>query len=148
NDNRNPDQNGDNNGDKEKQELSPDLKQIVENAAKFVKAYGDGDAKGIAAQFTEDGEYVDADGNVFQGRKAIEETLSDFFKEHKGSTIDLSVESVRQVGPGIMIEDGTSTVHRPKQAPERSRYTAVHVKVNGEWLTASARDHAIRGERL
>ena len=132
----------------DQQELSPDLKQIVENAAKFVKAYGEGDAQAIAAQFTEDGEYVDDDGNVFQGRKAIEETLSEFFKQNKGSTIELNIDSVRQVGPGVMVEDGTSTAQCPSKAPQRSRYTAVHVKVNGEWLTASARDHAIRGERV
>lgn len=131
----------------EAQELSPDVKEVMENAAKFVKAYSEGDAKAIAAQFTEDAEYIDEQGNVFSGRKEIEETLTKFFKEHAGSTLDLEIDSIRAVGPGVMIEDGTSTVSRPSKAPERSSYTAVHVKVDGKWLVASSRDHAIPTER-
>ncbi len=130
------------------EKLPPDLKEIVEGAAKFVKAYSEGDAKAVAEQFTEDAEYVDQDGNTFQGRKAIEQTLTKFFKDNPGSKLDLSVESVRQVAPGVMIEDGSSVVNRPSRAPERARYTAVHVKVEGKWLVASARDYAVKGRRM
>lgn len=136
------------NEDKNEDKLSPDLKEIVEGAAKFVKAYSEGDGKAVAEQFTEDAEYVDQEGNTFRGRKEIEETLTKFFKDNPGTKLDLSVESVRQVAPGVMIEDGTSVVNRPSRSPERARYTAVHVKVDGKWLVASARDHAIKGERM
>lgn len=130
------------------EKLSPDIKEIVEGAARFVKAYSEGDAKAVAEQFTEDAEYVDQDGNEFEGRRQIEETLTKFFKDNPGSKLELSVESVRQVAPGVMIEDGASVVNRPSRAPERSRYTAVHVKVDGKWLVASARDYAIKSQRM
>jgi uncharacterized protein (TIGR02246 family) len=128
--------------------LSPDMKKVVENAAKFVKDYSAGDAKAIAAQFTEDAEYIDEEGNVCEGRKEIEATLSAFFKENPGGKLDLTIGSIRPVTPGVMIEDGTSLVTRPSRAPERSRYTVVHVKVDGKWMVASAREYAVRGERM
>ena len=128
--------------------LSPDMKEVVENAAKFVKDYSAGDAKSIAAQFTEDAEYIDEEGNVYEGRKEIEETLSAFFKENPGGKLDLSIGSIRPVSPGVMIEDGTSLVTRPSRAPERSRYTVVHVKVDGKWMVASAREYAVGGEHV
>lgn len=114
----------------------------------FATAFEQADAKAVAAHFTPDAEYVDEQGNVFQGRQAIEVSLAGFFAENPGSRLEVTIDTIRFVSPGVAIEDGTTTVTRPEGSPsDDSRYTAVHVKNNGKWLTASSREHAPNGRR-
>lgn len=114
----------------------------------FIKAFNAADAKAIAAQFTPDGEFVDALGNVHQGRDAIQETLTACFSEHPGAKIEMEIESIRFISSGVAVEDGTTMMVTSSEddddddAPVFCRYTAVHVKVDGKWLSASVRDHA------
>ncbi|HSG72791.1 MAG TPA: SgcJ/EcaC family oxidoreductase, partial [Planctomycetaceae bacterium] len=114
----------------------------------FVKAYGAGDAKAIAALFTPDAEYVDESGNVFQGRDAIEESLVEFFAENPDCQLEMTIDSIRFVNPGIAIEDGSTILTHP-ELPDtiESRYTTMYVKTDGKWLAASVRDHAPKDRR-
>lgn len=115
----------------------------------FVKAYGRADAKAVADHFTIDAEYVDELGNVFQGRSAIEDSMTEFFAENPGCKLEMNVDSIRFISPGIAIEDGTTTITRTEGEPTvESLYTAVHVKTDGKWLVASVRDHAPKNRRL
>jgi uncharacterized protein (TIGR02246 family) len=125
---------------------SADEEAIRQAAATYVKAYVKGDAKAIAALFTTDAEYVDEQGRVFQGRETIEQALADSFAESPGCNLDVKIESIRFIGPGIAVEDGAATVTPPGGAvPIRSRYTAVHLKTDGKWMMASVRDQAPGG---
>jgi uncharacterized protein (TIGR02246 family) len=127
---------------------SDDEDAIRQTGETFSKAYDRGDAKAVAAHFTSDAEYIDEQGNVFQGRQAIEESLASFFKENPGSQLEVAIDSIRFVGPGVAIEDGTTTVtHAAGSLSDYSRYTAVHIKTNGKWLTASSREHAPKNRR-
>lgn len=121
---------------------------IRQTGETFAKAWGQGDASAVAAHFTPDAEYVDEQGNLFQGRQAIEEFLAAGFTENPGSQLEVIIDSIRFVSPGVAVEDGTSTLTRPAGGPSGySRYTAVHVKTNGKWLTASSREHAPKDRR-
>src|SRR5258708_149296 len=120
-----------------------DEETIRQAAATYVKAYSQGDAKAVAAHFTADAEYVADDGRVFQGRDAIEKAIADSFAETPGCKLEAKVDSIRFIGPGAAVEDGTATVTPPGgAAPVNSRYTAVHLKSDGKWLIASVRDQA------
>jgi uncharacterized protein (TIGR02246 family) len=115
----------------------------------FVKAYGLGNAKSVAAHFTADAEYVDELGNAFQGRDAIEGSLAAFFAENPGCKLEMNVDTIRFVSPGVAVEDGTTRItHADGATSAESTYTAVHVKTNGKWLAASVRDHAPKNRRL
>lgn len=115
----------------------------------FLKAYGRADAKGVAAYFAVNAEYVDELGNVFQGRQAIEDSMIEFFAENPGCKLEMNVDSIRFISPGIAIEDGTTTITRTEGEPTiESLYTTVHVKTDGKWLVASVRDHAPKNRRL
>ena len=121
--------------------------RLIDDA--FLKAYGRGDAKAVAAFFTADAEYVDELGNVFQGRTAIENSMIEFFAENPGCRISMNIDTIRFISPGIAIEDGTTTITRTEGEPTvESLYTAVHVKTDGKWLAASVRDHAPKNRRL
>ena len=56
--------------------------------------------------------------------------------------MELDIESIRYIGPGLAVEDGTTSIVTPSQGTEAevTRYTAVHIKTRGKWHTASVRD--------
>jgi uncharacterized protein (TIGR02246 family) len=115
--------------------------QAIRVTANFVKAYNAGDAKAVSALFVERGEIVNEEGESVQGQAAIEQTFAEIFKSHPKSQIKVTIESVRFVSPTVAMEDGTSTVTHPSgERAEQNRYTVVHVKQDGGWRMASARD--------
>lgn len=130
-------------------EPSADELAIRKSDDEFASAYGEADAKKAAAFFTADAEYVDENGNVLQGRSAIENSLAAFFKEHPRCRLALNPEAVRFISPGLAVEDGRTTIHHEKgQQAVECQYTAVLVKVGEKWLRASVRDLASKSRRL
>ena len=115
----------------------------------FQKAYGAADAKAIAAHFTPDAEYIDEDGTVFHGREAIQEAIGNCFAAHPGAQMEMNIYSIRIVAPGVAVEDGATAVTAADDdaEPIHTHYTAVHVKTDGKWLTASVREQAPKNRR-
>lgn len=129
-------------------ERSADEAAIRQSGDTYERAYGTADAKSIAAHFTPDAEYIDEQGNVYQGRVAIEAAMTAYFAENPGCQIEINIDSIRFISPGVAVEDGTTTVSPSGGAdPINSHYTAVHVKANGKWLAASVRDRAPKDRR-
>ncbi len=106
----------------------------------FTKAYNAGDAKALASLFLTDGEIVSESGESFQGQAAIERTFAAIFKKNPKSKIEIKIKSIRFLGPTTAIEDGSTTITHASGIEERNRYTVVHVKQDGRWRMASARD--------
>lgn len=120
---------------------SADEAAIRANVAQFVKAYNAGDAKAMAALFTPDGQIVDKDGNTTEGREAIAETFAKLLAAMPQKRMEVFIESIRFVGQDLAIEVGTSKeTPSPTEPPEYDRYTVLHVKRDGKWLMALARD--------
>lgn len=124
-------------------QLSADERAIRASANAYVKAFNEGNASAAAAVFTPEGEFIDASDNRFVGRPAIENLLKEFFAENPGCKLELTIESIRQLAPELAVEDGTSRCTNPDGSmPHFFRYSAIHVKEGGKWLTASARDRS------
>jgi uncharacterized protein (TIGR02246 family) len=122
-------------------DTSADEDAIRANVEKFEKAYNAGDAKAIAALFTKDGQIVDKDGDEHQGRHEIEKAFSDLFAASPDKKIDIVVESIRFIGSNLAIETGTTKeILAPGEPPDDDRYTVIHVKRDGKWQMALARD--------
>ena len=120
---------------------SADEAAIRANVAAFQKAYNSGDAKAIAALFTSDGQIEDKEGNVSEGREAIAKTFRNVFEATPDKQIEVFIESIRFIGADLAVEKGiTKESDVPGEAPDYDRYTAVHVKKDGKWLMALARD--------
>jgi uncharacterized protein (TIGR02246 family) len=123
-------------GDNAKEEAA-----LQKNAEAFIEAFQKGDAKALAAFWTEDGDYVDETGKHMKGREAIEKTFTELFAENKGLKLRIDVQALRFVTPDVAVEDGTTEVIPPDgEPPSRARYTVVHVKKDGKWLLSSVRD--------
>lgn len=121
--------------------VSKDLDTLKASAKQFEAAFNKGDAAAIAAQFMENAEVVDEDGNVVQGRDKIQARFADIFKDTPKAKINVELTSLRQLSPDVAVEDGISVVRlNPEDPASRSPYTLVHLKRNGKWLIASIRD--------
>ena len=119
----------------------PAIENVIRaGAADFTQAFDTADAKKIAAQWIENGTMVDEAGQIFKGRKAIEDQYVKLFKDHPGARIEIKVQSVEVPSPAVAIEDGAATVFTREVPPNSSRYTAVHVQQNGKWLMATVRE--------
>lgn len=128
----------------QKNRTEDELDAIRAEADAFIAAFNAGDAKGIAALWTADGEYTDETGRSFTGRDEIEKEYASFFAEHRGLKINLLIESLKLLSDTAAIEDGRVILDpSPQGPPAISKYTAVHVKVDGKWLMSLVRDSRI-----
>ena len=126
----------------EKPKTTTDLDLLHATAKQYEKAFNAGNAQELAALFAEKAEVVDEDGDVLEGRENIEARYVELFKNHPKAKIVIEVTLLRQISPDVAIEDGVSTVTLdPEQPASRSPYTLVHVKRDGKWSFASARDY-------
>jgi uncharacterized protein (TIGR02246 family) len=134
-----------------------DERAIREAGAAFVRAYNAGDARAIAALFTEDAEVIDEDGHPIQGRAAIAELFASTFAAHPGETIEVTIDSIRFLGPDSAKEEGHDRIVPAKDedkgkkkvptqggVPQHSRYTVLYVRQSGRWLQSSVREQPDR----
>jgi uncharacterized protein (TIGR02246 family) len=127
--------------DAEQERTEAEVAAIRAESQAFVEAFNKGNAKGIAELWTADGEYVDDTGRTFAGRSAIEQEYAQFFKTNKGHKMLLAIDSIKLLSDSAAIEDGQAMLTpTPPGPPAISKYTAVHVKVDGKWRMSSVRD--------
>jgi uncharacterized protein (TIGR02246 family) len=118
-----------------------DENAIRATAEEFVKVFNRGDVKAIGALWATDAEYTDESGQSYQGRAAIEKEYAELFKDHRGATMDVTIESIRFLGPDIAMEKGIAKVKLPGvDAPLGARYTVVHARRDGKWIMVVGRD--------
>lgn len=119
-----------------------DLELLGMAAKRFVEAFNQKDAAGIAALFHPQGEMLSSSGETYSGREAIQAHYAEVFAGETVPLVSLEAHSVRQVGPGIAIEDGVVHFTMAEDEPVTSvAYTATHSKQpDGSWLIASNRD--------
>ncbi len=121
-----------------------ELAAIRAGSDAFVAAFNKGDAKAVAALWTEDGEYIDDTGRSFVGRDVIEQGYAEFLAGNPDAKIQIAIDSVRLLSSNTAIEDGRAAVDPPSGGVAGfTKYTVVHVKVNDKWLMASVRDALI-----
>jgi uncharacterized protein (TIGR02246 family) len=128
-------------GTKPVADRSADEAAIRANVAAFVRAYNAGDAKAVAALFTPDGLIMDKEGNTSEGREAIAQTFAELFEESPQKRLEVFISSIQFIGSDLAVEVGsTKETPAPGEAPEYDRYTVLHVKRDGKWQMALARD--------
>lgn len=113
---------------------------IRASADEFTSAFNKGDAKSVAALWTPDGSETDEQGTTFKGRQAIEAEYAKLFKARPDARIQIEVHSVDFPAPNVAVEDGVATVTVSGAAPSSSRYTVVHVILDGKWLMSNVHE--------
>ena len=106
---------------------------IREAIDSYLAAYNIGDAKALAAHFTEQGEMFSPDGNRIRGRAEIEKDFTATFADGKQSKLELYETNVELLSPMVAMETGKAIVIAPDEEPSESEYRAVHVKTAEGW---------------
>lgn len=113
---------------------------ILATVDSYTTAYNKGDARAVAAHWSERGVWTAGDGRKFQGVAAIEKELKELFAVQKGTTIEVVDPSVRLVTGDVAVEEGTVRVARPNEPVSESTYVAIHVKQSGKWKLDSVHE--------
>src|SRR5262245_28987863 len=119
-----------------------EVAQIKAGDEALVKAFDAGNADAVVSAFLPKGELIDEEGVVYQGQAEIKELLTKFFTKFPGAKLNLSIESIRLVGP-VAIEEGTRYT-TTKDGTDRAqvRFIAVRTKTPTGWQIASLREFA------
>jgi len=130
-------------------EKKTDRDAIEKSSREFVKAFEKGDAKAVAALWTEQGEYHHEGGPLVRGRAAIEEALAEFFKERPNNKVDVLIESIRFPSADLAIEEGLLRhSSASKDLPHSTLYSVTHVREGGRWKIAVSREWGAGQDRL
>ena len=122
-------------------EPSADEVAIRKTVESYVEAFNRQDAKGLAAHWSEEGVYSSRlSGEQITGRAALETEFAAQFQGNGDVRLEVRVDSIEFVSPNVALEHGTATVTRPDETPDKSSYTAVHVKRDGKWLLDRVRE--------
>jgi uncharacterized protein (TIGR02246 family) len=128
---------------------SDDAAAIRKATADFIKVLQKGDAKAVAAAWTEEGEYIGDDGTTIRGRAAIEAAYAKAFAKVKKLIVDITVESIRFPSKDSAIEEGYAKTYKgDSEQPTCSRYSVLHVREGGKWLMAVLREWPDEGVSL
>jgi uncharacterized protein (TIGR02246 family) len=128
---------------------SVDVAAIKKATESFLKDFEAGDAKAVAAHWTENGEYVADDGTSFRGRAAIEQAYRAVLDKRQGkSAADVEVTSLRFPSKDTAVEEGYFKVRTGKEPAVTSRYSVLHVREGKQWLMAIVREWPSEGASL
>ena len=115
-------------------DMSAPRTELNEALSNFTAAFNKGDAKMVTACFTSDADWIDDQGAIMRGRVVIQRALEDSIAAHKGRTLTLRLDSVRTLGPDVVVGNATSTFTGPDKSTETAAFIAVYVKQDGKWL--------------
>jgi len=126
-----------------------DREAIRKAGEAFAAAFEKGDAKAVAALWTDAGEYVLEDGVTLRERAEIEKAFAEALKDGPPAKFEVDVRSIRFPSKDVAIEEGFLR-HIPNGPglPSSSRYETVLVREDGKWLIARSREWAADQDRL
>ncbi len=114
---------------------------IRKATADFIKVFEKGDAKAVAASWTEEGEYIGDEGTTIRGRAAIEAAYAKAFAKKKNPKVEITIESIRFPSKDTAIEEGYAKSYKTDaDHPTTARYSVLHVREGGKWLMALLRE--------
>jgi uncharacterized protein (TIGR02246 family) len=122
---------------------------IRKGTANFMKLMEKGDAKAVAAAWTEEGEYIGDDGTTLRGRAAIEAAYAKAFAKKKSPKVEVTIESIRFPSKDTAIEEGYAKRYKAdSDHPTCSRYSVLYAREDGKWLMAVLREWPDEGVSL
>jgi uncharacterized protein (TIGR02246 family) len=116
-------------------------KAVLALLTQLEAGYDQGDAKGLAACWTPNGEFVGPAGARVEGRENIEKQFQEAFAARKEtSKLQIHINHLRLVNDGLALVEATAEV-QPAPANDGDPVSAfVLVKQNGRWLIESVRE--------
>ena len=117
------------------QQNDPNLEKLLEQ---YQMAWNKGDAKALAALYTQTALRLPPEGPAVSGRAAIEKLfVQNFQGAWKGTKLTLKAGRTQEVAPNVRIQAGTYEVSGGTAGPQRGRYLNTAVREGNDWKLAS-----------
>ena len=117
------------------QQNDPNLEKLLEQ---YQMAWNKGDAKALAALYTQTALRLPPEGPALSGRAAIEKSfVQNFQGAWKGTKLTLKAGRTQEVAPNVRIQAGTYEVSGGTAGPQRGRYLNTVVREGNDWKLAS-----------
>jgi uncharacterized protein (TIGR02246 family) len=117
------------------------IREAVKGLAAALQAK---DAKGVAAFWTEQGEYADEGQETVRGREALEKTFGAMLDGKPELKVEATTGSVRFLGAETAIEEGTISVKATGGPGQVSQYRSFYAREGGKWLIAHLEEWGTR----
>jgi uncharacterized protein (TIGR02246 family) len=128
------------------EDRAADRAAIATTFQQLLKALGKGDADAVASFWTDTGEYIDDEGEIIRGRKALAAAYKKFFAKTRGLQVQGKASDLRFLGQDAAVAEGVFDRQGAKELPATSaRFTALLVREKGKWRLAQLREEE-RGE--
>ena len=119
----------------------PDVAGISSMMRSYLQAFNRHDPAALAAHWAAAGENVDLDsGETTSGREAVREVFATLFEQDAGATIDIDITSIRPLRNDVAVVDGVSRISFTDAEPSSSRFSAVLVRQDGNWVLDTVRE--------
>jgi uncharacterized protein (TIGR02246 family) len=119
----------------------PDIAGINRMMRSYLQAFNRHDPAALAAHWSKTGESVDIDsGETTAGREAVQEVFAALFEQDADATIDIDVASIRSLRDDVAVVDGVSRISFTDAPPSSSRFSAVLVREDGNWVLDTVRE--------
>jgi uncharacterized protein (TIGR02246 family) len=116
----------------------PDKLAIDKLIKANIQAFNDRDAAAIAANWTDEGEYIRNDGDPVRGRADIQKGYAEFFKTLKGKpTVEVQTDNLRFTSADTAVSEVTLRLKNEQgQVIASSWRNTLLVRENGQWKVA------------
>lgn len=123
---------------------SPTVAEVRGMLRSYLRAFNRHDAAALAAHWSETGENVDLDSGevTAAGRAAVRDVFAALFATDDQVTIDIDVHAIRPIRDDVAVVDGVSLISFAADTPASSRFSAVVVKQDGQWVLENVRESA------
>jgi len=113
---------------------SEDETAIRNEVKSYAEAFNKADAAGVAAHWSEQGEFLTPAGLDLKGRAAIQQQCAAYFAETKGAKLEIAEPTIEFLSPHVARETGTATVIAPDGEPQgRRRWTCRRRRASVGW---------------
>jgi uncharacterized protein (TIGR02246 family) len=122
---------------------SAERQGVLRLLTQLESSFNEGDAKGAAACWTENGDFVGPGGARAEGREAIEKQFTEALAARKGSKLQMQILNFRLVNDSLALIDAVPEIKSAaadSPAPAVRTAAMVLVKQNGRWLIESAHE--------
>jgi uncharacterized protein (TIGR02246 family) len=110
----------------------------------YTAAFNARDAKALAGHWSAEAVYTNpVTGSQVEGREEIEKEFTSILADSKDSKLSVDVESIRFISPSVAVENGVASVVSAGAEPQKSNYTAIHVKRDGKWFLDRVREEDV-----